>query len=254
MHQNKRHGFSVSFVLAWGQNREGRAERELFVLAQRALRRRRKPPEGAPVSFCFGVAAGSSGSRGARAVRARSALRRRRKPPEGARFRVFLFWRGGRTERVARSAGCSCSRSELCAAGASPRKVHGSVSFCFGAAAGPSGSRGARAVRARAASFAPQAQAPGRCTRVFLFWCGGRIERVARSASCSCAKRFAPQAQAPGRCTRVFLFWCGGRTERVARSASCSCSRSELCAAGASPRKVLRTGKKKWGIDKPKIR
>ena len=33
----------------------------------------------------------------------------------------------------------------------------------FGVAAGPSGSRGARAVRARAASFAPQAQALGRC-------------------------------------------------------------------------------------------
>ena len=113
------------FVLAWRQDRAGRAERELFVLAQRALRRRRKPPEGAPVSFCFGVAAGPSGSRGARAVRARTA-------------------------------------SFAPQAQAPGRCTVGSVSFCFGVAAGPSGSRGARAVRARAASFAPQAQAPGR--------------------------------------------------------------------------------------------
>ena len=78
------------------------------------------------MSFCFGVAAGPSGSRGARAVRARAA-------------------------------------SFAPQAQAPGRCTVGSVSFCFGAAAGPSGSRGARAVRARAASFAPQAQALGRC-------------------------------------------------------------------------------------------
>ena len=55
------------------------------------------------------------------------------------------------------------------------------MSFCFGVAAGPSGSRGARAVRARAASFAPQAQAPGRCTVPCLFVLAWRQDRAGRA-------------------------------------------------------------------------
>ena len=72
----------------WRQDRAGRAERELFVLAQRALRRRRKPPEGARLVPCLFVLVRRQ-DRAGRAERelfvlAQRALRRRRKPSEGA--------------------------------------------------------------------------------------------------------------------------------------------------------------------------
>ena len=140
------------------------------------------------MSFCFGVAAGSSGARGARAVRARSALRRRRKPPEGA------------------------------------PASYGPVSSCPGAAAGSSGSRGARAVRARAASFAPQAQAPfilcvsGAFSRggVYPKSNGSRGARAVRARAAS----FAPQAQAPFILCILGVFLRGGTKRPAAQTGS----------------------------------
>ena len=110
-----------------------------------------KKRHGFSVSFCFGAAAGPSGSRGARAVRARAASFAPQAQAPGRCTVPCLFVLVWRQDRAGRAERDLFVREALCAAGASPRKVHGSVSFCFGVAAGSSGSRGARAVRARSA-------------------------------------------------------------------------------------------------------
>ena len=83
----------------------------------------------------------------------------------------------------------------------------------------------------------PRKKTPIGC--LFAWWSLSEVERVARSASCSCSRSELCAAGAspvyPLYIGCLFAWWSLSEVERVARSASCSCSRSELCAAGASP-------------------
>ena len=81
----------------------------------------------------------------------------------------------------------------------------------------------------------PRKKTPIGC--LFAWWSLSEVERVARSASCSCSRSELCAAGAspvyPLYIGCLFAWWSLSEVERVARSASCSCSRSELCAAGA---------------------